>query len=85
MHTTMFAPIVRRNKPRWLNTIGFMVAALLVGSAAMIAAQGTAESPPLQLSPVMKAELLVPPMFLHPSHAACRRGCSSNSKPSKNT
>jgi nitrite reductase (NO-forming) len=61
MHTITFAPIVRRNKPRRLNTIGFMVAALLVGSAAMIAAQGTAESPPLQLSPVIKAELFVPP------------------------
>jgi len=61
MHTAMCDPIVRRNKPHWLNTVSLTIAALVFGSAAMVAAQGAATSPPPNLSPVIRAELLVPP------------------------
>jgi nitrite reductase (NO-forming) len=60
MHTTMCDPVVRRNKPHWLNTVGLTIAALVFGSAATVTAQGAAISPPPDLSPVIRAELLVP-------------------------
>jgi hypothetical protein len=61
MHRTICDPIVRRNRPRWLNTIAFTVAALIVGSAAIVAAQSPAESALSDLSPAIKAEVLAPP------------------------
>jgi nitrite reductase (NO-forming) len=62
----MFHSIVRRNKPRWLHTIGSMVAALVVGSAALVGAQGTAKSALSDLPPVIKAEVLPPPLVPSP-------------------
>ncbi len=59
-HITVCDPIVRRSKPRWLKIVGLTIAALVFGSAAMVAAQGAAISPPPGLSPVIRAELLVP-------------------------
>src|SRR6266511_1435689 len=61
MYTTICDPIGRRNKPHWLNTVGLTIAALVFGSAAMVAAQGAATSPPPDLSPATRAELLVLP------------------------